>query len=352
MIKKLYIISIVLWMISCFFDVSSAYDIGTVYLKYSEEAIKKDEEVEVVIAIENSKIAAYTSYLFFDDSKLEYVSGPEYTNLIENKVICVWYDETGGNSLKSGELVRFKFRAKEEGIANFGIEGEFYDSEGKLVQTKFENSSIVISNIVQADLQSQNDIQVVEDKMTNTIQLNENSSQLLEYDYEEETNTNLEILAIENILLNPDFEADITHYEIEISNTMTKLNILAVPENEESKVEIKGNENLKEGENFIQIIVTDKNNLSQKVYEILTIKRTAKQEDNYEQEQENNKQKLEKVYETEKLSEENIQLQETKEQNNGSIKKSSKSKMIIWLLAMLVMTSIGIYFIKNSNYLK
>ena len=35
-----------------------------------------------------------------------------------------------------------------------------------------------------------------------------------------------------------------------------KLNILAKPENEKSKIEIVGNSNLKEGENIIKIKVT------------------------------------------------------------------------------------------------
>ncbi len=57
-------------------------------------------------------------------------------------------------------------------------------------------------------------------------------------------NTNLEILAIENVLLYPPFDTNVTKYDIEISNETSKLNILAVPENEKASVQITGNDDL------------------------------------------------------------------------------------------------------------
>lgn len=57
---------------------------------------------------------------------------------------------------------------------------------------------------------------------------------------EESVNANLEVLAIEGELLEPNFEPDVTEYKLEVSNEVTKLNILAIPEDESSKIEIKG----------------------------------------------------------------------------------------------------------------
>lgn len=57
---------------------------------------------------------------------------------------------------------------------------------------------------------------------------------------EERVNANLEVLAIENELLEPNFEPDVTKYKLEVSNEVTRLNIFAVPEKEDSKIEIKG----------------------------------------------------------------------------------------------------------------
>lgn len=47
-----------------------------------------------------------------------------------------------------------------------------------------------------------------------------------------------------------------------------KLNILAKPENEKSKIEIVGNSNLKEGENIIKIIVTAEDGTTTRTYKI------------------------------------------------------------------------------------
>lgn len=81
-------------------------------------------------------------------------------------------------------------------------------------------------------------------------------------------NTNLEILAIENVLLNPPFDINETNYEVEVENEVKKLNVLAIPEDENSKVEIVGTDNLKVGDNFITISVTAPNGYTTKEYQI------------------------------------------------------------------------------------
>lgn len=52
------------------------------------------------------------------------------------------------------------------------------------------------------------------------------------------SNNNLEILSIENGLLEPPFDSNITEYELEVPYESKNLNILAIPENENAKVEI------------------------------------------------------------------------------------------------------------------
>lgn len=52
------------------------------------------------------------------------------------------------------------------------------------------------------------------------------------------SNANLENLAVENELLQPPFNTNITEYNLEISNDIEKLNILAIPESENAKIEI------------------------------------------------------------------------------------------------------------------
>lgn len=52
------------------------------------------------------------------------------------------------------------------------------------------------------------------------------------------SNSNLEILAIEGGLLDPPFDSNITEYSFEVNNNIKNLNILAVPENENAKIEV------------------------------------------------------------------------------------------------------------------
>lgn len=67
-------------------------------------------------------------------------------------------------------------------------------------------------------------------------------------------NANLEklVLSVGNI----DFNKDVTTYYIEISNDIEKIDVEAVPESKDSKVEIIGNDNLSLGYNQIKILVT------------------------------------------------------------------------------------------------
>ena len=115
-------------------------------------------------------------------------------------------------------------------------------------------------------------------------------------------NTNLEILAIENYLLYPPFENSITQYTTQISNDTERLNIFAVPENEQGKVTISGNENLREGKNLITVTSTASNGISKRDYKINVYKRNAGEEEQYKKQQDELEQKLEEAYEVEKTS--------------------------------------------------
>ena len=81
-------------------------------------------------------------------------------------------------------------------------------------------------------------------------------------------NANLETLAIRQATLTPEFNNDITKYNIEISNNVNKIDILAIPERENATVEIIGNTEMKIGDNKIQIIVHAEDKITSKKYEI------------------------------------------------------------------------------------
>lgn len=92
------------------------------------------------------------------------------------------------------------------------------------------------------------------------------------------TNTDLEALAIENNTLVPEYQANVTGYSVEVSKDTDKLNVLAIPSDEEASVEITGNDELKTGDNRVEIKVTARNGITTKKYVVNVHKRTDEEE--------------------------------------------------------------------------
>lgn len=103
---------------------------------------------------------------------------------------------------------------------------------------------------------------------------------------EQTANTNLETLAIENVILSPEFNNSVTEYNAEIANTVSRLNILAIPENVQTQVRIEGEDKLQEGENVVTIKVIAQNGITERVYRINVYKRNNGEEVAEKQEQE------------------------------------------------------------------
>lgn len=72
--------------------------------------------------------------------------------------------------------------------------------------------------------------------------------------------------------LEPEFSETRDYYTLILDPNVTNLIVQATPTNENLKYEIKGNENLKEGENLITITVYSKDNTKNKVYTINALK--------------------------------------------------------------------------------
>lgn len=91
---------------------------------------------------------------------------------------------------------------------------------------------------------------------------------------ESEENTNMEDvfglqqLEIEGIQLNPEFKTDIYEYKINLREDKEKLDIETIPTTNNVNIQITGNENLKEGENTITILVEDDNTQKVITYQI------------------------------------------------------------------------------------
>ena len=372
MLKKRIFIILIFTISTCFFvDMAYAVDKAIIYLSSQQDFVEKGQEIEVSVNIESAKTAAFNFSLYFDQSKFEYISELSNTSVIDHRISVVWFDEKGGEGAKEGKLITFKFRAKEEGLATFLIEGEFYDSNGQLIQTDFMEKQIQIEK-VENNILRRSEEAIKEEKNSaylQTLRLDreglvpnfdktvyeyyltipdeiqdievlavaESSNAVIEISGNknlqkglndivihvasddgikdnvytihvsktgnlELTNANLEILAIENELLNPPFDVSQTNYKIEISNEKSSIHILAVPEMENSIVEVMGGNDLKEGNNLIVIMVTAPDGFTKRKYEVEVYRRDLWEENDYQEEQKRRKEDLEKAYQMEETS--------------------------------------------------
>ena len=89
-------------------------------IENNKKEVYLDETFKIYVDIGDISVSAYTLNLYFDNSKLEYAEGPENTNILNNRIITIWYDEKGGINPKENEqIAEFTFRAIEEGNINF-----------------------------------------------------------------------------------------------------------------------------------------------------------------------------------------------------------------------------------------
>ena len=174
-------------------------------------------------------------------------------------------------------------------------------------------------------------------------------------DNAESANSDLTVLAVENYSLTPEFSSNITNYSIEIPNNINEVNILAVPNNIDSTVKVVGNDNLKFGENNIEITVIAPNGITQKTYNLRVYKRNEAEEEKYEEEQEAKAEQdtaiVDKISSEEVVDEineievDNINNEEMK--NDNTNKTENVVFMIIGTIVAIVVIGVVIIGIKK-----
>ena len=235
---------------------------GNVYLSSNKQEVNIGQKIEISINIEGFNTSAYDFELYFDNDKLEFLENAndkDNINLINNKINYIWFDRSGNDEV-TGNIKTFKFKTKKEGIVTFSLNGNFYTNKAQEVDTSFNNLQV------------------------NIIDVNNNKS-ILQKQAEEEIgeSNNVSSSKLQNLRLNieglvPEFNKDVFDYYLTINNNINNLEILTVPENKNSKIEITGNENLKEGLNIIKVQITSEDNTSSSSY-IINVTKTNNIED-------------------------------------------------------------------------
>lgn len=230
-----------------------------ILLRTNKQKVKIGEEFNIFIQTQNVEIAACNIKIYFEKDKVELISSPENSNIIDNTILYTWFDKQGGVNVNENEvLAQFQFKAKENGIATFNIQGEFYNKQEQNISIDIQPLEIIIGE-----------------------QLDEIDAQILqESSPKEQSNSNLAILRLEQEGITPVFENHIKEYYLTIGEAIKSLKITAIPENENSKIEIEGNENLKMGMNIISIKVSSQDQKNQTEYKIFVTKTDDKEKAN------------------------------------------------------------------------
>lgn len=257
-INKLIVVSLMFFLIINIYDpiISSAITTATVYLESNKSIIEKGEEIEINFNIKDQATAAYNTNIYFDETKFEFISGPENINVNGNRIIIVWYDPQGGNGAKQGELGKLVFKAKEDGISSFVIDGEFFSDKGQSIQTNFEAVQVQVGKE-----ETNLEMQARQEQGTST----------------QSSNANLQSLRLDKEGMVPAFKTDIYEYDLIISNDINNLEVLAIAENPNAQIEIICNTGLKDGLNLIKINVISEDKTQNKLYTIKVTK-TADEE--------------------------------------------------------------------------
>lgn len=387
-------------------------------IENDKKEVYLDETFKIYVDIGNISISAYTLNLYFDNSKLEYEEGPENTNILNNRIITIWYDEKGGiNPKKNEQIAEFTFKAIREGDVSFNLSGEFFDKDGNILNVNDSNIQLKIKGIEESkddnqeekeDLTTSNDsslkilrlseegivpeflpdikdyyfvtnkdftnlnITAIPNNSDANVRINGNDNlneginkitidvtskdktskstytiNLTKTKNVEDANANLETLAIENVYLEPIFDTNTLNYKASISNNIENLNIFAVPENANGKVEIEGGSNLREGTNIVNIKVTAPNGFSFRNYQVIIHRRTLEEDEEYKEEQEASAKKLSTILE-EQENIENIKEENNKEEAEEN-KKNDVIKKVIIVIGLIIIVTAEIIIIKKRK---
>lgn len=245
--KQIYI-KILFWaMILIFLNIPISLAKSGITITSDKENVQIGDEIGIKVSIANTNIASFTLELYFDDAKLEYISGPEKSNNSNGRILYTWVSENGENK-QLIEAGTFLFKGKENGVSNIVVIGEFYNSDGNKVELENGIKQIQIGENKEAD----------------------HFEKIGESNLPDDTN--LSTLRINQEGITPDFSPDIKEYYFIANKEIDNLEVTAIPKNPNSVVTITGNDNLIIGKNTIDIKVESEDKTKIDIYKIYVTK--------------------------------------------------------------------------------
>lgn len=250
---KKIIISILILILAVFTIFQTNTYASSLSLSTSKSEVKVGDTISVTVSF-GQKVAAADVTLSFDSSKFAYKSvNKGNANSTGSSIVVSYFDSTGGSNPTSS--ITFTFTAISTGSGKFSAKcSSAADSNVNTVTISGSPSKTV--TVKKEETTSNTNTK--KDTTTNTSKNNtstKNNTTKKETTTEEvkSNNANLSSINIEGFSLTPEFNKDTTKYYLSVNQDVSNLNISATSEDESSKFEISGNENLQFGINTIKI---------------------------------------------------------------------------------------------------
>lgn len=244
MIKIQKVAILVIFIILLFMNVNISFAEAQIQIISDKEVIETEEDVNICIELSHTEIATLTLEIYWDNTKLNYIGGPETSNNSNNRILYTWVNESGQNT-EALVTENFIFQGTQEGIASIVVTGEFYNAAGEKIDINDDHFEIQVGKeeiVTQEERQGEGNVST--------------------------NNTNLSVLRLNHEGISPDFNQNIKEYYFIADKSIENLNVTAIPENSNAIVDITGNKNLKMGKNEIKISVQSQDKTDTSIYRI------------------------------------------------------------------------------------
>lgn len=221
-----------------------------------------------------SKIDSFESQLYKEDGKYYIISTIDETNSFKNKCVdevlyCADYLITLSFYVKDTYKESTKISIPEAEVVLFETDSEYEEDEAITISSTIPNGNTITIKKAEGEINSapssvvassgsKNIISKTESNASNLKEKNNNNNSSKSYDKPttktKNTNNYLNKLEIKNYDIK--FNKEKTSYKVYIQKNINKVEIIAEPESDLSKIEIKGADNLKENDYKVNVIVT------------------------------------------------------------------------------------------------
>lgn len=230
----------------------NAENSSQIIISSSKNSVSSNEAFTILLSANNTNIAAYTLWIYYESEKVECISQIDNINIQNNKIIYTWYSNDGENK-SLDDMLELEFVPKQEGIATFSVTGEFYSETGKQLKLQGNSLDVVIGDVT---LMAENN-SMIETQEENSSQKNtQEDADLLAEVQNDDSSLNLGILRTNQEGITPNFNAEILEYYLVVDETVNNLDITAIPVSKKAEIVIVGNKNLKSGINKVKITVS------------------------------------------------------------------------------------------------